>query len=113
MGGPHSNLGLGGGPHSNLGLGPHSVHTPLSVQNPQSVNPQSVAAVAPGSVKSTGDEQGGGGIRDTSGGGGEDLSVAEQYELAKNQFMSVCDNIERNMVCDRGGEVAKILNINY
>lgn len=101
-GGPHSNLGLSvGGPLSNLGpMNPHSVQNPLSVQNPQSANPQSVSGMAPGSVKSTSEEQ----LQQQLGGreGQEELSAADQYVEAKNQFMNVCDNIERNMVRGRG-----------
>ncbi|KAL7077524.1 hypothetical protein ACQ4LE_003531 [Meloidogyne hapla] len=93
-GGPHSNLGIGGphstGPHSNLGFGgPNSVN-PHSVQNPLSVNPQSVSAIPPGSVKSAF-------AADESGKKEIELSAKEQYEMAKNSFMNVCDNIENNM----------------
>lgn len=95
IGGPHSDHSIG--PQSNLGFGPHSVNphsvqNPLSVQNPQSVNPQSniECAFPPGSVKSA----------DESGKKEHQikLSQREQYEMAKNNFMNVCDNIERNLL---------------
>lgn len=94
-GGPHSNLGIGGphstGPQSNLGFGgPNSVN-PHSVQNPLSVNPQSVSAIPPGSVKSAS-------TIDEFGRKENELSAKEQYEMIKNNFMNVCDNIENNMV---------------
>ncbi|KAI3413835.1 hypothetical protein GPALN_011314 [Globodera pallida] len=88
-GGPHSNLGLmssSGGPHSNLGLmNPHSVQNPLSVQNPQSSS----------SDEQQHHQQRMGGGKD--GAAEEELTVAEQYAEARDQFMNACDNIERNM----------------
>nr|CAD2176565.1 unnamed protein product [Meloidogyne enterolobii] len=110
-GGPHSNLGIGGphstGPHSNLGFGgPNSVN-PHSVQNPLSVNPQSVSAIPPGSVKS-------GSATDEFGKKEIELSAKEQYDMAKNSFMNVCDNIENNMklILEVNRQQGKLYNTN-
>lgn len=100
--GPQSNLGFG--PHS---ANPHSVQNPLSVQNPQSVNPQSVSALGPpGSVRSI-DES-----TTTTAAGKREMSLSEQYEMAKNTFMNVCDNIQRNMllVLEVNKQQAKLFN---
>jgi hypothetical protein len=68
-------------------IAPQSVTNPMSV-NPQSVNPQSVNA--PNSVKSVDEKSVG--VTDDS------ANPVDGYTGAMNNFLNLCDDIEKNLV---------------